>query len=454
MGSELTTPGTDPVAMTQRLIRFDTTNPPGGEADCVGWVADLLGRAGLRTRILAADPARPNLVARLPGRGQAPPLLLHAHVDVVPTADQVWTHPPFCGEIIDGHVWGRGAIDMKGGLAMMLSAILELRAEGVRPAGDVLLAVVADEEAGSSVGAGHLVREHPEIFAGVRYAVGEDGGAGLNLDGLNLDGRTRLHPVVVAEKRACWLRVTLRGPDGHASRVAAPTSPVRQLGTLLGAISSGGLAPTMTSAVDRMLAELAAVVPEPLAADLGRLRLDPGDETALARLSERDAQYLRSVLRHSVNATVIRAGTATNVLPAEVTVDLDGRLLPGGFDSKDFIAALAELTALPLGAGAAVEVLVEGEAMPEPEFGPFYDQLVQILRDADPAGVPLPMMTTASTDARLFPALGIACYGWLPLFLPPGGDYRDLLHAADERIPVEALRFGASCFRDLLLRYR
>jgi acetylornithine deacetylase/succinyl-diaminopimelate desuccinylase-like protein len=258
----------------------------------------------------------------------------------------------------------------------------------------------------------------------------------------------RFHPIVVAEKRACWVRVTLRGPGGHGSRVAPPANPVRRLRRLLTAIEDGGLGVMPTPAVRRMLTELSAA-PTPYAGTLVRLRDDPANPAPLADLPERDALYLCSVLQHSVNATVIRAGTSTNVLPSEVVVELDGRLLPGLMDSAGFIAELRSL----VGPDADIELLVEGEPLPEPEFGRFYDLLADVLRQADPDGIPVPMMTTASTDARLFPKLGISCYGWLPMKCPPRINYRDLLHVADERIPVQALEFGASCFYELLRRY-
>jgi acetylornithine deacetylase/succinyl-diaminopimelate desuccinylase-like protein len=198
---------TSPVPIAQELIRFNTVNPPGDEAACVHWIRKLLDDNGIGTRILAADTDRPNLVARLPGRGVEPPLLLHAHVDVVPVAGQNWSRPPFGGEVVDGELWGRGAVDMKGQLAMMLAALLRLARRGEAPAGDIILAVVPDEEAGSAVGARFLVEQHPHLFDGMRYAVGEDGGAELGLGAF-----ARLHPIVVAEKRTCWVRVTLRGP--------------------------------------------------------------------------------------------------------------------------------------------------------------------------------------------------------------------------------------------------
>ncbi|MFL6161530.1 MAG: M20/M25/M40 family metallo-hydrolase [Jatrophihabitantaceae bacterium] len=437
-----TTLATDVVELTRQLVRFDTTNPPGNEADCLKYLADLLTDAGMDCRLLGASPDRPNLVAQLPGRGSAPPLLLHGHLDVVPVAGQRWSRSPFEAELADGCVWGRGTIDMKGGVAMMVSALLRLIEGGEQPAGTVLLALVSDEEAGSYTGAHYLVREQPRLFDGVRYAIGEDGGASIGLGG------RRLHPIVVAEKRACWLRVTLRGPGGHGSRVAPDASPIRQLNRLLTALAGGGLGAQPTPAARRMLAELSTAAAPELAPAYQALAADPTDLALLAQLPERDGLYLRSVLQHSVNATVIRAGTSVNVLPTELTVDLDGRLLPGA-GSADFIAALRRLVPDEL----EVELLVEGEPLPEPEFGPMYELLADVLRRADPDGVPLPMITSASTDARLFPQFGISCYGWLPMLFRDQVNYRNLMHSADERIPVEALRFGASCFYDLVRRY-
>jgi acetylornithine deacetylase/succinyl-diaminopimelate desuccinylase-like protein len=434
----------DPVELTRRLIRFDTTNPPGAEGDCVRWLAGVLAESGMDVRLLALDPARPNLIARLPGRGLAPPLLLHAHADVVPVHGQNWSVPPFSGVLADDVVWGRGAVDMKGGLAMMAATLLAMRATAERPAGDVILAVVADEEAGSRYGAGYLVGEHPELFAGVQYAIGEDGGASTIL------GDGRCHPIVVAEKRACWLRLTLRGPGGHGSRPAVPGSPVRQLTRLLQAIETGGLGAEPTPMARLMLAELRKVAAEPEKSVLAELVADPADLAPLDRLPERESCYLRAVLQHSVNATVIHGGEVTNVLPEAITVDLDGRLLPGSFGTQDFVAAIAAI----VGPGPEIEVLVEGEPLPEPDLGPFYERMADILRAADQGGIPLPMMSTASTDARLFPKLGITCFGWLPMKFEDGVNYRDLLHAPDERVPADALRFGVRCFAELFRSYR
>ncbi|WP_137992798.1 M20/M25/M40 family metallo-hydrolase [Streptomyces vilmorinianum] len=442
-----TTPGlprdlpADPVSLAQRLIRFETVNPPGAEAACVHWIRDLLDVAGLETRLLALDPERPNLVARLRGRGTEPPLLLHAHVDVVPVTGQDWSRPPFAADIVDGELWGRGAVDMKGHLAMMLAALLRLAADGTPPAGDVILAVVADEEAGSATGARFLVERHPELFAGVRYAIGEDGGAELRLG-----GATRLHPIVVAEKRALWVRATLHGTPGHASRVAGPEGAAAKLHRLLAAIDGGGLGTLMTPVVDRMLAELSGALPEPYAGRLAAFRADPDDPAALTGLDDADVRYLRSLVQHTVNATVVQGGTATNVLPARITVELDGRLLPGEHSREDFLATLRARAGCPMD----LDVLVEGERMPRPRLDGFYDRLAAVLKTKDPQGIPFPMVTTASTDARLFPRLGIQTFGWLPLLHGPDRSYRGRLHCPDERINVGSLEFGADCFHALL----
>ncbi len=161
----------DPVEMLQRLIRFDTTNPPGNERECVAYISTLLTEAGCDFSVVGSSPDRPNLIARLKGQGTAPPLLLYGHVDVVTTADQTWQHPPFAGRLVDGYVWGRGALDMKSGIVMMLSAFLKAKTEGVHLRGDVILALVSDEEGGGDAGAKYLVENQSELFQGVRYAI-------------------------------------------------------------------------------------------------------------------------------------------------------------------------------------------------------------------------------------------------------------------------------------------
>src|SRR5438105_2951562 len=215
-----------PAEVLQQLIRFDTTNPPGNEGPCLGWLKELFGTRGAEALLFAEAPDRPNLVVRVPGRGEAPPLLLQAHVDVVTTVGQSWTRPPFAGELVDGWVWGRGALDMKGGVAMMTAALLRGLDEGTPPAGDVVLCCLADEEAGGVHGARFLVDRHPDLFEGIRHGIGEGGGVFQHLGG------TVFYPIMVAEKRSCRLRLRLRGPGGHASR-AHRGGTMAKLGELL-----------------------------------------------------------------------------------------------------------------------------------------------------------------------------------------------------------------------------
>jgi acetylornithine deacetylase/succinyl-diaminopimelate desuccinylase-like protein len=215
-----------PAELLQNLIRFDTTNPPGNEAECVAYIKSLLTEAGFDATLHAQAPNRPNLIARLKGRGTAPPLLLYGHIDVVTTANQKWTYPPFEGRAADGYIWGRGALDMKGGVAMMLAAFLRAKAEGLAPAGDVVLAVLSDEEGGGDYGAKYLVENHAGQFGGIRYALGEFGGFSMYV------GKKKFYPIQIAEKQMCWMKATVRGPAGHGSQLMRGGA-MAQLGRLL-----------------------------------------------------------------------------------------------------------------------------------------------------------------------------------------------------------------------------
>jgi acetylornithine deacetylase/succinyl-diaminopimelate desuccinylase-like protein len=215
-----------PVELLQQLIRFDTTNPPGNEAECIAFVRRLVEEAGCKAELYAKDPARPNLVARLSGTGERPPVVLQGHVDVVTTAGQDWSRAPFGGELVDGYVWGRGALDMKGGVAIMVSAFVRAAREQTQLPGDVILCVLADEENGGDYGAKFLVDEHPELFTGAQYSLGEFGGFTLELGG------ARLYPIQVAEKQICWLTARVSGRGGHGA-IPQRGGTMARLGKLL-----------------------------------------------------------------------------------------------------------------------------------------------------------------------------------------------------------------------------
>jgi acetylornithine deacetylase/succinyl-diaminopimelate desuccinylase-like protein len=433
-----------PIDILRTLIRFDTTNPPGNEAACIGYVCALLEEAGIATTLLAKTPSRPNLIARLPGRGDAPPFLWQGHVDVVTTANQNWSRDPFGAELIDGEVWGRGALDMKGGVAMMLAAILRAKAEGLQPAGEIILTIMADEEAGSDYGARFLVEEHPEQFDEVQYAIGEGGGASQTI--LN----HRFYPIMVAEKQVCWMQATLHGRGGHGS-MAFRDGAMAKLGKLLTSLNSQRLPVHITSVTRQMIAAMAEELPEPIDSALARL-LDPNQTNAA--LDALDAQGIVAVrgldalLHNTVNATVVRASTKTNVIPSTIEVELDGRVLPG-YSAADIQAEIRAVAGEDLELAVIRHDPVEGK--PDMKL---YPLLASLIREADPTGVPIPSLVGGFTDGRMFARLGIQNYGFLPQNLPADFSSAGMVHGADERVPVETIEFGTRVLYTLLERYK
>ncbi|MGD9099414.1 MAG: M20/M25/M40 family metallo-hydrolase [Anaerolineae bacterium] len=429
-----------PAELLQNLIRFDTTNPPGNEAQCVAYINDLLTEAGFETNILAKNPNRSNLLARLEGRGDAPPLLLYGHADVVTTAHQEWTHPPFEGKIVDGYVWGRGALDMKGGLAMMLAALLRARAEGLKPAGDVVLAVLSDEEAGGFYGARYLVEEHAEHFQGIRYALGEFGGVPMYI------GQKKFYLVQVAEKQICWLKATVRGPGGHGS---APMrgGAMAKLARLLQKLDQHHMPIHVTPVARLMVEEIASALPFPTSLLLRQL-LNPALVGNVLKLMGDKSLLLESLLKNTVNATIVHGGEKFNVIPSEIVLQMDGRLLPG-YSPDDMIAELRRV----IGDEVDLDLVWHDPGPAEPDMG-LFNLLTGVLRDADPDGMPIPLLLPGVTDARFFSQLGIQTYGFTPLDLPQEFNFFETIHAADERVPVNALAFGVAAIYEVLRRYQ
>lgn len=429
----------DPAELLRQLIRFDTTNPPGNEAECVGWVKDLCDAAGLSAKVLAKDPARPNLLARLEGRGAAPPILLQGHVDVVSTAGQSWSHDPFGGELIDGEIWGRGALDMKGGVAMMLAAFMRAKASGTPPPGDVILCLMADEEAGSDLGAEFLVREHPELFTGVRYAIGEFGGFTMDVAG------RRFYPVMVAEKQVCWSRAILRGPAGHGS-MPIRDGAMGRLGRLLERLDRRRLPVHVTVPTRAMIEAIAADVPPTLAMALKGLLVPRLTDRLLDAFGER-GRIFDPLLHNTVSATIVDGGEKVNVIPDAITLTLDGRLLPGFAPEQLF----AELRAL-CGVEMEFEVLRHDPVAAEPDLA-LFDMLAGVLGELDPQAKAIPMLLPGITDGRFFSRLGIQTYGFLPMQLPAELPFMGLIHAENERLPADAVEFGTAAIGRVLERF-
>jgi len=428
-----------PVELLQRLLRFDTTNPPGHTTECISFIGNLLTEAGIATRIVAKSPERPNLIARLSGSGNAPPLLLYGHVDVVTTENQQWRHPPFEGREVDGFVWGRGALDMKGGVAMMLAAFLRARAENLELPGDVIFAVVSDEEAGGDFGARFLVEEHADLFDGVRYAIGEFGGFALHI------GKKRFYPIQVAEKQICWMKATLRGPGGHGS-MPVRGGAMAKMSAFLRRIDRHRLPVHVTPPARLMFKAMASSLGGLNGLILGQLTNPVLTDGVLNLLGER-GHFFAPLLHNTVSPTILHGSDKVNVIPSEVSVELDGRLLPG-YQPDDMLAELRQI----VGDDVELEVLRYDPGPAEPNME-LFDTLATILRQADPEGIPVPLLLSGVTDGRFFSQLGIQTYGFLPMQLPEDFNFTQTIHAANERIPVAALDFGTDAIYKVLQRF-
>jgi acetylornithine deacetylase/succinyl-diaminopimelate desuccinylase-like protein len=429
-----------PVELLQALLRFDTSNPPGNTAQCIHYINRLLTAAGVETQLICKDSARPNLLARIRGSGMAPPVLLYGHADVVGTTGQNWEHPPFAGNIVDGYVYGRGAVDMKGGIAMLLTAFLKASASPEQPPGDVLLLVVSDEETQSTNGAAFLVAEHPALFKDVRYAIGEFGGCSMYVAGL------KLYPIQVAEKRTCWLNAVIRGPAGHGS-LPMRGGAMAAVGHLLQRLDRHYLPIHISPVVKQLIETIASALPFPRSLLLRQLLRPQVANWVLPRLKQR-GKALNALFRNTVNATMIRGGEQTNVIPGEIDVRFDARLLPG-IQPEDLLAELAKI----VGPDIDFEVTYY-EPGPSDVDMLMFPTLAAILKELDPGGLPVPVLLPGSTDGRHLARLGIQTYGFLPMNLPRDFDFMATIHAANERIPVECLDFGRRAISMFLQRFK
>jgi acetylornithine deacetylase/succinyl-diaminopimelate desuccinylase-like protein len=428
-----------PAELLRNLIRFDTTNPPGNERECISYIDGLLKDAGIETTIRAREPERPNLVARLPGAGNAPPLLLYGHVDVVTTENQAWTHPPFEAKLVDGWIWGRGALDMKGGVAMMLAAFLRAAEASAPPPGDVLFCALSDEEALGHYGAAFMADEHPELFAGVKHAIGEFGGFALQM------GSRRFYPIQVAEKQVCGVKLRMRGPGGHGA-VPVRGGAMAELAQALERINRKRLPVHVTPVVREMCRAIGKGSSLPTRLAL-RLLLTPPLTNRMLDLLGTRGKELNPLLHNTVSPTMLRASEKFNVIPSEVSVVCDGRLLPG-FQPDDL---LAELKAL-LPESVEIEPTLHQPGPPTSDMA-FYETLGGILRELDPGGTPIPLLLAGVTDGRLLARLGIQTYGFTPMNVPAGFNFWSTVHNADERVPADAIEFGTEAIYRALYRY-
>jgi acetylornithine deacetylase/succinyl-diaminopimelate desuccinylase-like protein len=409
------------VGLCADLIRIDTSNPTSTERVAAEWVAGKLDEVGIASTLLESDPGRASVVARIPGtdpsRGA---LLVHGHLDVVPADPSEWSVHPFSGEVKDGYLWGRGAVDMKDMDAMTLAVVRDWARTGKQPPRDIVLAFLADEEAGGSKGARFLVDEHPDLFEGCTEAISEVGGFSLTV------ADKRLYLVQIAEKGMAWLKLTARGRAGHGSMVHDDNAVVR-LAEAVARIGTHEFPLVVTKPVRAFLDALSEVA---------GLELDPDDvQTLLPRLGG-IAKLVGATLRNTANPTMLEAGYKSNVIPGTASAVIDGRFLPG--QEEEFIEQIDAL----LGAGVEREWVHHDQAVETTFDGALVEAMSAALRAEDDGAVPIPYMLSGGTDAKSFERLGMRCFGYTPLRLPAGFDFAAAFHGVDERVPTDALAFG------------
>jgi acetylornithine deacetylase/succinyl-diaminopimelate desuccinylase-like protein len=426
--------GSEAARFAADLIRIDTTNRGGGDArerPAAEYVAARLAEAGLQPVLLESAPGRANVVARVSGTGSLDgaregALLLHGHLDVVPADPADWSVHPFSGEIRDGVLWGRGAVDMKNADAVLLALVGQWARTGRRPRRDVVLAFTADEEDTAEFGARWLVERHPELFEGCTEAVGESGAFTFHAAG------QRLYPIASAERGTAWLKLTARGRAGHGSKPNEENAVTRLAGAM---VRIGGyrwpvrLTATVRAAVEAIAAAAGAQLPPE--AFTGGLTA----EDLLARLGPAGA-LVAGTVRNSANPTMLQAGYKINVIPREAVGYVDGRVLPGYAD--EFGATMDELT----GADVTWEYVNNEIPLEAPLDTPLMASMAGALLAEDPGSTIVPYCMSGGTDAKFFSRLGMTCYGFTPLVLPEGYDYYAMFHGPDERIPLSALEAG------------
>ncbi|MBO0864544.1 MAG: M20/M25/M40 family metallo-hydrolase [Mycobacterium sp.] len=435
-------PTDEVVDVVSRLIRFDTTNTGDpettkGEAVCAQWVGDKLQDVGYQVQYVESGaPGRGNMFARLRGADRSRgALLIHGHLDVVPAEATDWSVHPFSGAVKDGYVWGRGAVDMKDMVGMMIVVARQFRRAGIVPPRDLVFAFVADEEHGGKFGAQWLVDNRPDLFDGVTEAIGEVGGFSLTVprrDG----GERRLYLIETAEKGMQWMRLTARGRAGHGSMVHDHNA-VTAVAEAVARLGRHQFPTVLTDTVAQFLAAVGEETGHSFEAD------SPDLEGAIEKLGP-IAKIVKATLRDTANPTMLKAGYKANVVPAIAEGVLDCRVLPGRQ-----VAFEAEVDRL-IGPDVTREWIRDLPSYETGFDGDLVDAMNAALLAADPEARTVPYMLSGGTDAKAFARLGIRCFGFVPLRLPPELDFAALFHGVDERVPVDALKFGTQVLAHFL----
>ena len=426
--SQPSSPAQDEVVeLCRELIRIDTSNDGSGRAvpgerQAAELVAERLAEVGLEPQLFEGTPGRTSVVARMAGEDRSRPgLLVHGHLDVVPAEPKEWTYDPFAAELAQGCVWGRGAVDMKDMDAMVLAVVRERMRSGRKPPRDVVLAFLADEEAGGTWGAGHLVDHHPQLFEGCTEAISEVGGFSLSVS-----DDVRLYLIETAQKGMAWMRLTATGTAGHGSMVNDDNA-VTRLCEAVARVGAHQFPVHVTKTVRAFLDEVS---------DAFGLELDPDDMQATVAKLGPLARIIGATLSNTANPTMLDAGYKHNVVPGRASAMVDGRFLPGFEDEWE-----REMDEV-LGPDVVREYTHYDIALETEYEGALVQAMGDSLRAEDPGARPVPYMLSGGTDNKHFSRLGIRGFGFAPLRLPADLDFSGMFHGVDERVPVESLQFG------------
>ena len=421
------------IRICQDLIRIPSVNFGGGIGDekaVAEYVVASLAEVGIESKIYESAPGRCNVIAKLPGRdSQRPGLVVHGHIDVVPANADEWSVDPFCGDIIDGMIWGRGAVDMKNMDAMILATVREWSRSGYVPPRDIVLAFFADEEAGSIFGSHWLVDNHPELFAGCSEAVSEVGGFSVTVG-----GGKRLYMIETAEKGIHWMKLTAHGRAGHGS-VMNDENALTRLTEAIAKIGNHQW-PQRYSATVKALFKL-------VAAATGKT-YDEKDLRPLLSEVGFAARMIGATLQNTANPTMLEAGYKANVIPGSASAVVDGRFIPG-FENE-----LNETIRSLIGPHVSIETITRDKALEVPFEGDLVDAMCAAILKEDSEAIPVPYLMSGGTDNKALAELGIVGYGFSPLKLDEDFDFMAMFHGVDERVPVAGLTFGVRVLKDFL----
>jgi acetylornithine deacetylase/succinyl-diaminopimelate desuccinylase-like protein len=426
------------VRYLQDLLRIDTTNPPGNEIHAVRYLAEVLRGAEYEPLILESLPGRGNLIVRYRGTGELKPLLLYGHVDVVMAESQHWTHAPFSGQLADGCVWGRGAIDMKGMVVQELMVMLLLQRSSARLKRDVIFAATADEEVGGRAGMGYLVEHHPDLIR-AEYGLSEGGGTTMYIAG------KPFYDIRTAEKGICRFKLRAYGDPGHGS-VPRPETSISKIAQAVLKLSTAPL-PFRSTATVAALFEL-------LGASLGvprdrRQFTEQNFQRFLQVLPADFGQYLHAITHDTAVPTGLRAGHKINVIPGQAEAVVDGRYLPGQ-TPEGFLAEVRHV----VGDGYEIEPTDHlSSPLEDMPGGPLYDTIVSVVGRYAPKATVLPIMLAGATDAERVSRLGTRCLGFSPLRVSEGFPIEQLVHGHDERIPIEGYVWGIQVLYDIVTEF-